>query len=122
MRSASPYVLVENCQAAIEHYQRLFGGEIKVLNEHAGVVMHAELHFGGTHIHFSDTYKQTYTPGDVVKIILVLESEEEIRRVYEGLSDGGKVTVELQHTFFGALHGQVTDKNNIGWVLNYFKA
>ncbi|WLD93317.1 glyoxalase/bleomycin resistance/extradiol dioxygenase family protein [Alkalihalobacillus sp. AL-G] len=121
MKSANPFVIVENCKEVVEHYQKIFGGDIKVLNEHPGKVLHAELHIGDTLIHFSDSYGQEYTIGDNTKIILLFESEEEIRRVYDVLGENGKVTVELQDTFFGALHGQVFDKNNINWVMNYFK-
>ncbi|RDU35949.1 hypothetical protein DRW41_15250 [Neobacillus piezotolerans] len=122
MKSASPYVLVDNCQEAIEFYQGILGGEVKVLNEHAGNLLHAELHFGnGSYIHFAFKFKQEPVPGDMVKIILTCDSEEEIKNVYNALSEGGKVTVELQDTFFGAIHGQVTDKNGVNWAMNYFK-
>ncbi|WP_316570286.1 VOC family protein [Neobacillus sp. YIM B06451] len=122
MRSASPYVLVDNCQEAIEFYQGILGGEVKVLNEHAGNLLHAELHFGnGSYIHFAFKFKQEPVSGDMVRIILTCDSEEEIKNVYAALSEGGKVTVELQDTFFGALHAQVTDKIGINWAMNYFK-
>ncbi|WP_410512909.1 hypothetical protein PaeBR_23720 [Paenibacillus sp. BR2-3] len=49
-------------------------------------------------------------------------NEEETRNIYNKIgADGGQVLVELQNTFFGALHGQVADsKNGIIWVLNCF--
>ncbi|RHW41730.1 hypothetical protein D1B31_08445 [Neobacillus notoginsengisoli] len=122
MRSASPYVLVDDCQAAIEYYQGILGGEVKVLNEHAGKLLHAELHFGtGSYIHFAFKFKQEPVSGNKVSIILTFDTEEEMRNAYSALSEGGKVTVELQDTFFGALHAQVTDKNEIHWVMNFFK-
>ncbi|MET3292020.1 UNVERIFIED_CONTAM: PhnB protein [Brevibacillus sp. OAP136] len=121
MKSASPFVIVEDCGAAVEHYQRILGGEIKVLNEHAGKIMHAELHIGSTLIHFSASYGKPFTSGDQVKIILLCETEEEARRVFEQLGANGQVTFPLQDTFFGALHGQLIDHNNITWVLNCFK-
>ncbi|WP_053365255.1 VOC family protein [Bacillus sp. FJAT-27245] len=122
MRSASPYVLVDNCQEAIEYYQGILGGEVKVLNEHAGNLLHAELHFGnGSYIHFAFKFKQEPVPGDMVKIILTFDTEDEMRNAYTSLSEEGKVTVEIQDTFFGALHAQVTDKYGVNWVMNYFK-
>ncbi|WP_042198214.1 VOC family protein [Paenibacillus camerounensis] len=121
MISASPYVIIENVRESVEYYQSIFGGEIKVLNEHNGKLLHADLQLGQSLIHFSDDYGRGAKTANV-SIIMALESEEELNGIYERLvSDGGKVQVELQKTFFGALHGQVSDcKNGITWVFNYF--
>lgn len=123
MISASPYVIIENVQESIEYYQSVFGGEIKVLNEHNGKLLHAELHLGNSLIHFSNDYGKG-AKTENVSIILQLDHEEQCREVYDKLvADGGQVTVELQKTFFGALHGQVVDhKNGITWVMNCFTA
>lgn len=121
MKNASPFVIVDNVQESVEYYQGILGGEIKILNKHEGRVMHAELHLGNGLVHFSDPFGKI-PKGENVKIILQCESEEEIRKVFDGLKADGQVAVELQDTFFGALHGQVIDgKNRITWVLNFFK-
>lgn len=121
MISASPYVIIENVRESVDYYQSVFGGEIKVLNEHNSKLLHAELHLGSSLIHFSDDYGRGAKTANV-SIIMALETEEELRAIYGRLvEDGGKVQVELQKTFFGALHGQVSDvKNGITWVFNYF--
>ncbi|MCS7459288.1 VOC family protein [Paenibacillus doosanensis] len=122
MKSASPFVFVENVRESVDYYQSVFGGDVKILNEHAGKLLHAELHLGGSLIHFSDPFGREIPAGRDVNIILQLDSEEELRNIYEALQKDGEVTVELQDTFFGALHGQVRDhKNHINWVMNYFK-
>lgn len=121
MISASPYIIIENVQASVEYYKSVFGGEIKVLNEHKGKLLHAELQLGDTLIHFSDDYGKGAKTTNV-SVILTLDNEEQMRSIYEKLiSDGGPVVVELQKTFFGALHAQVADsKNGITWVMNCF--
>lgn len=123
MVSASPFVVIENVQESVEYYQSVFGGEIKILNEHKGKWLHAELHLGQSLIHFSDDYGKG-AKTENVSIIMGLDSEEQLRGIYDKLiADGGQVLVELQKTFFGALHGQVADsKNRISWVLNCFVA
>ncbi len=122
MISASPYVVVDDVKASLDYYQNIFGGDTKILNENAGAIMHAELHIGNSLIHFSSSYGGRTPKGENEKIILQLESADEMRKIYETLKTDGQATVELQETFFGALHGQVTDnKNNITWVMNYFK-
>ncbi|WP_405105741.1 VOC family protein [Paenibacillus sp. FSL K6-1217] len=121
MISASPYIIIENVQESVEYYKSVFGGEIKVLNEHKGKLLHAELHLGQTMIHFSDDYGKG-AKTENVSVILGLDNEDEMKAIYDKLvSDGGQVKVELQKTFFGALHGQVADsKNGITWVMNCF--
>jgi PhnB protein len=39
--------------------------------------------------------------------------------VFKGLSRGGKVTVPLSDTFWGAHFGMLTDKFGIHWMVNY---
>jgi PhnB protein len=123
MISAVPYVIIENVRESVQYYQSVFGGEIKVLNEHQGKLLHAELKLGESLIHFSDDYGKG-AKTDNVSILLTLDSEEQLRGIYDKLiADGGKAAVQLQKTFFGALHGQVMDsRNGITWVMNCFTA
>ncbi|WP_232696461.1 VOC family protein [Brevibacillus daliensis] len=120
MISVSPFIVVEDCKETIEYYQSILGGEIKLLNGSPEKMNHAELHVGNSHIHISGSFGKPIVPGDNTRIIMVFESEEEIRHVFQELSKDGKVTIDLMETFFGALHGQVTDKYNVNWVMNYF--
>lgn len=121
MKSASPYVFVDNCQKVMENYQGLFGGEItNVQLDDDGQCLHAELHINNSVIHFSDTFGKIHE-GDNVRVTLECESEEEIRRVYDTLSQGGEITAKLQDTFWGAIHANLVDKYGIGWLLNFQK-
>ncbi|MBM7694190.1 PhnB protein [Peribacillus deserti] len=121
MKSASPYIFIDNCQQVMKHYQSLLGGEIKnVQNTEEGKCLHAELHLGVSVIHFSDSFGKV-TNGDQIRISLECETEDEIRKVYHSLSQGGTVTVELQDTFWGAIHANLIDQFGIGWLLNYQK-
>lgn len=38
MISASPYIIIEHVQESVEYYKSVFDGEIKVLNEHNGML------------------------------------------------------------------------------------
>ncbi|SOC11502.1 PhnB protein [Ureibacillus xyleni] len=119
MRSASPYIFVDNCIEVIEFYRNLFSGEIRNIQlDDDGKCVYAELFLGGGSIHFSDTFGQTQK-GDNVRISLECESEEEIRRVYQSLIVDGKITFELQLTSWGALHANVVDQFGVGWLLNF---
>lgn len=121
MKSAEPYLFVDNCLEVMEYYNGLFGGEItNIQKSEDGKCLHGELHLGNSVIHFSDTFGKV-TEGDNVRITLECESEEEIREIYAALSQEGKITFALQETFWGALHANLVDKHGIGWLLNYQK-
>lgn len=119
MRSANPYIFVENCLEIIEYYRNIFNGEIQnVQQTEDGKCLHAELVLGSSIIHFSD-YSGETTKGDNVRVSVECESEEEITRVYNDLSVSGSVKVELQETDWGALHANLIDQFGVGWLLNY---
>lgn len=120
--SASPFIVVDDVKQSLDYYSHVFGGEIHILNKHNGVINHAELRFGTTQLHFSGSYggRVPKTPG--VRIIFNFDAREHLTQVYNQLiADNGQATVELQDTFFGALHGEVKDHmNEIIWVMNCF--
>ena len=121
MISVSPYIVLDDVKESLQYYQGIFGGDIHILNEHQDRVLHAELHLGESLLHFSDTFGRTPKP-EHLRLIMQFDNEEELKAVYEALEADGDVLVELQDTFFGALHGQVQDrKNGLIWVLNYMK-
>ena len=59
------------------------------------------------------------TPGNNMHISLEPESKEETTRLFNELSAGGKVDMEMQDMFFGAYFGSCTDKYGINWMFNF---
>lgn len=129
-----PYLYFNgNCEEAYNFYHEALGGEKtdimrygdqgpEVPPEVAKRIMHTELKFGDNLIYFSDTSSEgEYQTGSNVQLNLNLDSEDEIRKVYEGLSQGATVTMELQDTFWGAIYGALTDKYGVSWSFNYMK-
>jgi PhnB protein len=122
MKIAGPFVVVENCKEEIEYYRNVLGGEIKILRKQDDKVLNAELHFGSTKITFADTIAaKPSVKGDYVKVILKLDTEEEFRKVYEDLTVGGHINVEMYEAPFNGLLAVITDRNDIGWVLSYYR-
>jgi PhnB protein len=56
--------------------------------------------------------------GNNVHINLEPDSRKETKRLYEALSAGGKVTMELQDMFWGAYYGSCIDKYGVQWMFN----
>lgn len=128
MKSIIPNISVENCQGAVDFYQKVFGGEVQRLQLSDGVkgfegqegkILHAEVHINeNCIIYLADIFQET-NKGEHISLVLEMESKEEINQVYSELIKDGSVQFELQQTFWGALHAMVTDKFGISWSLNY---
>lgn len=60
--------------------------------------------------------------GNNFSIAVSPESEEEARKIYNGLVEGGKPGMPLDHAPWGTLYGDLTDKYGVHWAINYEKA
>ena len=91
-------------------------------DEDKKLILHVELPILGGHILMATDapesmgFKVEY--GNNIHINLEPDTREETKRLYEALSDGGKVTMELQDMFWGAYFGSCTDKYGINWMFN----
>ncbi len=57
--------------------------------------------------------------GNNISVSIDAESEEEAKRLFDGLSAEGKVTMPMEKTFWDAYFGMFTDKFGINWMVNY---
>jgi PhnB protein len=128
MKSIIPSISVENCKEAIEYYKNIFGGEIKMVKVaddsemfkgHEGKIMHSELHISENCVmYFTDIFRDIAQNSNV-QLVLEMDSQSQIEQVYSELSKVGKVSFELQKTFWGAFHAVLLDKYGVSWGLNY---
>ncbi|MFA8298710.1 MAG: VOC family protein [Hyphomicrobiales bacterium] len=120
-----------NAEEAINFYHRALNGQIismqrykdspmEVSEEMNNKVMHAEYSFNGNTLYFSDS--ESSNAGDNIALSIQCGSEEEINAIYNTLSEGGKIIMPLQDTFWGAKFGSFQDIYDIRWLLNYDKS
>ncbi|MFB1097711.1 VOC family protein [Terribacillus sp. JSM ZJ617] len=82
-------------------------------------VLHAHLKVGGNYLMLSDTFPgQPLELGDQVGIAVITSAPEETKDVFEKLSGGGQIIMELQQTFWSPLYGQVKDKFGVTWQVS----
>lgn len=83
-------------------------------------VMNASLQLpNGSYLMFSDTFPgMPYQKGNNVSITLVYDTIEETKLVFDKLSEGGTINMELQETFWSPLYGNLTDKFGVEWQLS----
>lgn len=124
-----------NCRQAVEFYAEVFGtdkphimtfGEgpsnpdYPLPEEAKDRVMHTNLQIQGSTVMFSDTFPgHPFTEGNNFSLTVVSKDVEEIEALYRKLSEGGKVGMELQETFWSKRYGTLTDKFGIGWQLSH---
>ena len=65
-----------------------------------------------------DAYPKA-TQGSGYYISVAADSEEEARKLFDELSQGGSVVMPLEKAFWGALFSMFTDKYGIQWMISY---
>jgi PhnB protein len=136
MTVINPYLsFAGNCEEAFEFYRSVFGGEFAMLSrftdmdlgmtipdEEKNYVMHVALSIGpGSILMGSDVPSAMggVTSGNSPSIAIAPDSGDEARRLFDGLSAGGTVTMPLDNAPWGALFGMFTDKYGFNWMVNY---
>lgn len=130
----APYIVLDgNCADAVAFYEKVLGANNlgvqrfgdkpdlghPVPDEAKDRVLHAALEFDGQMLLFSDTFPgNPYKQGDQLTIALMTKDLERLSSIYNGLSDGGQVVMELQETFWSPSFGMVRDKFGITWQLS----
>ncbi|MEW6470553.1 MAG: VOC family protein [Bacteroidota bacterium] len=139
MASISPYITFNgNCMEAFDFYKSVFGGDFPYVGRFKDMppgggkpvaesekekIMHISLPISKETVLMgsdsSDAYGHATVIGNNISISVNTGSEEEAKKIFNGLSAGGKVSMALDKTFWGALFGMCTDKFGIHWMVNY---
>lgn len=87
------------------------------------MVLHVELPLLNGHVLMgTDAPKEmgfSVVPGNNMHINLEPPTREEAARLFNGLAEGGSITMPLQDMFWGAYYGSCTDKYGINWMINH---
>lgn len=129
-----------NTEEAFNFYKSVFGGEFsgggvarfkdippsegtpQIADADKNLIMHIELPITGGHVIMatdaSESMGFNVNIGNNVYISLEPDTRTETKKLFDALSSGGKVTMELQDMFWGAYYGSCTDKFGIQWMFN----
>lgn len=141
MSTVSTYLNFDrNTEAAFNFYKTVFGGEFfgngimrmgdvpsqegmpPLTEEDKNLVMHVELHILGGHSLMGTDAPESMgfklIKGNNVYINLQPDSRKETKQLFDALSTGGEVTMELQDMFWGDYFGSCTDKFGVQWMFN----
>jgi len=135
MISINPYLYFDgNCEAAFNFYASVFQKEISHLSKYKDVpksagnifqeadekIMHATLPISEeTMLNGSDNalaYKENKKYKSF-SLIVHVDSNEEVDRLFNALSQDGEIIVAAGLTFWGSYYGQCIDQFGINWKI-----
>lgn len=128
-----------NTEEAFNFYKSVFGGEFTggisrfmdvppsenmppLPEEDKNLVMHVALPILGGHVLMGTDAPESMgfnvNFGNNVYISLHPDTREDTKRLFNALSEGGKVEMELQDMFWGDYYGSCKDKYGVQWMFN----
>ncbi|MBO9571111.1 MAG: VOC family protein [Chitinophagaceae bacterium] len=134
----NPYLNFDgNAEEAFKFYQSVFGGELFLqrMKDAPGTenlpadekerVMHVSIPIGnGQFLMASDcvpSFGHKLIVGNNNYISIAPDSREQTEKLFNGLSQGGKIEMALADMFWGDYFGSFEDKFGVRWMLNYSK-
>ena len=128
-----------NTEEAFNFYKSVFGGEFEgeinrfsqvppqegqppLVEADKNLVMHVALPILGGHILMGTDAPESMgfkvTHGNNIYINLEPDTRTETKKLFEALSSGGKIEMELQEMFWGDYFGSCSDKFGVQWMFN----
>jgi PhnB protein len=128
--SLEPYIFFKgNCREAMEFYKEVFGGKLDMstVGDSPDVpgmngvdknwIMHSSLSGGDIKLMASDSTKASDRAAKV-ELSLGGTDEAHMRKIFDGLSEGGTVKMPLEKQFWGDTFGMLSDKFGVDWNMN----
>jgi PhnB protein len=102
---------------AMEHYHKMLGGSLD-LQTAEGRIAHGRLEAEGGVIVGSDGHPDyPARTGDAMALALRGSDQDRIRRIFDGLAEGGTVQMPLSEQPWGGASGWLIDRFGIHWTI-----
>ena len=137
MAVLNPYLNFNgNAEEAFNFYKSVFGGEFLALQRFSDMpsetqmppgadlnrILHVSLPISKETVLMGSDVPSSFTAaiiGTNFNVSIHTETEEEATKLFNGLSEGGQVTMPLTKVFWGSYFGMFTDKFGIQWMVNH---
>lgn len=120
----------KNCREAMNFYQKCLGGELEfqtvkwsvfetkdMSDEERQKIVHSQLVNDKIVLFGSEMMGPDMHPNSTF-LWINCDTDEDIRKIHTRLSEGGKVTAELQEAYWGTIFGAVDDRFGIKWYIS----
>lgn len=127
----NPYVCFEGrCEEAMEFYKKALDAEVLFCMrggeapegacgaaEHKDKIMHACLKIGDAEVMMSDGMNTGKAEFQGITLSVTTDNDEQARKRFSALSEGGNVAMDLSSTFFASSFGICSDKFGVNWMV-----
>ena len=126
-----------NCEEAFTFYRSVFGGEYAYLGrfrerplvpgapafseEEKNKIMHITLDVGTSTLQGSDyldNWGPPFVEGNNFSVSVKARNTKLADAYFKGLSAGGRVTMPMEHTFWGTYFGMLVDPYGVNWMVS----
>lgn len=131
---AQPYLNFDGrCEEALDFYRRTLDAEVTALMRFKdnpevcasgmvppgaeGKVMHSSFRIGDSTLMASDSGCGGRPNFEGVSLALTTANDDDAKRRFTALSDGGRVEMPLEKTFFSSSFGVVVDRFGVTWMV-----
>ncbi|MGH6865783.1 MAG: VOC family protein [Methyloceanibacter sp.] len=128
----NPYLTFNGtCEEAFKTYQKILGGKIEAMMPFEGTpseayvpaewrkkIMHACLVFGDNKLMASDGQPDRSETMQGISVALHPTEPAEADRLFNALSENGKVIMPLEETFWAQKFGMLVDRFGTPWMIN----
>ena len=116
-----------HCAEAFRYYEKHLGGKVGAVMTHGQLpqsplgpewkdkVVHARMALAGTELSGADI--PNAQPMRSAYLTLGVDSDADADRIFAALSEGGRVLMAMQETFFASRFAQVQDRFGINWMI-----
>lgn len=140
MAKINPYLhFIGNTEEVFDFYKSVFGGEFATVMRYGDMsgqegcenlpdddkqkIMHIALPLSDGHVLMGTDAVGEHAAdakfGNNISLSISADSKEEADKIFNGLAEGGEVTMPLSDTFWGAYFGMLKDKYDVQWLVNY---
>lgn len=124
-----------NCEEAFKFYEKALNGKItfsmrfgetpmagQVPPDWQNKIIHTTLAVGEQAISGADAAGEHYKTPQGMSVAIDISDPNEADRIFGALSQGAKVQMPIQETFWAKRFGALTDRFGIPWMVNCGKA
>ena len=127
-----PYLHFQGtCEEALNNYKEILGGTVEIQerydnpamnapDDYKDKVLHASFSFGQNTIMASDVFPGQSADkgtGDA-SLSISVDDPDQGKKIFDALAEGGKIGIAYEKQFWGAWHGNLTDRFGVRWMVN----